>query len=92
MVVSEEIIRKVARVSRLELTEQEIKEFTEQIDDILEAFKKLEKVDTQNVEPSFQPLEIKNVWREDEVHEWNWNPLGNTANKEDNYFKGPRSV
>ena len=92
MVVSEDVIRHVAKIARLELTEGEIKEFTKQIDDVLEAFKAIEKVDTENVEPSFQPLEIKNVWREDQVCEWDWDPLGNTKNKEDGYFKGPRAV
>jgi Asp-tRNA(Asn)/Glu-tRNA(Gln) amidotransferase C subunit len=37
-------------------------------------------------------LEIKNVWREDEVCEWEWEPLENADNKEDDYFKGPRAV
>ncbi len=91
MIVSEDI-RRISKIARLELTEEEVREFTKQIDDILEAFKALEKVDTKNVKPSFQPLEIKNVWREDIPKEYEWNPLGNTENKKDNYFKGPRSV
>jgi aspartyl-tRNA(Asn)/glutamyl-tRNA(Gln) amidotransferase subunit C len=92
MVVSEEVIRHVAKIARLDLTDEQLKEFTQQIDDVLEAFKKLEKIDTEKVGPSFQPLEIKNVWREDEVCEWEWEPLENADNKEDDYFKGPRAV
>jgi aspartyl-tRNA(Asn)/glutamyl-tRNA(Gln) amidotransferase subunit C len=92
MVVSEDVIKRVAKIARLDLTEEEIKEFTKQIDDVLESFKKLEKIDTKDVNPSFQPLEIKNIWREDEVSEWNWDALSNTENKEDVYFKGPRAV
>jgi len=92
MVVSEDVIKKVAKIARLELSDEEVREFTKQIDDVLEAFKSLEKVDTKNVKPSFQPLEIKNVWREDEVKEYEWDPLSNADNKEGNYFKGPRSV
>ena len=92
MVVSEDVIRKVAKIARLELTDEEVEEFTKQIDDILEAFKSLEKVDTKDVKPSFQPIEIKNVWRKDKVKDYEWDPLSNADNKEDNYFKGPRSV
>ena len=92
MVVSEDVIRHVARIARLELTDKEIEEFTKQIDDVLEAFKSLEKVDTKNIDPSFQPLEIKNVWGEDVPKDWEWDPLSNTDNKEGDYFKGPRSV
>ncbi len=92
MMVSEDVIRKVAKIARLELTDEEVEEFTKQIDDILEVFKSLEKIDTKDVKPSFQPIEIKNVWREDKVKEYEWDPLSNADNKEDNYFKGPRSV
>jgi len=92
MVVSEDVIRKVAKIARLELTNDEVREFTKQIDDVIEAFKSLEKVDTKDVKPSFQPIEIKNVWREDKVKDYEWDPLSNSDNKENNYFKGPRSV
>jgi len=92
MVVSEDVIRHVAKIARLDLNDEEVKEFTKQIDDVLEAFRKIEEVNTKNVDSSFQPLEIKNVWREDEVCEWEWEPLGNADNKEDDYFKGPRAV
>ncbi len=92
MVVSEDVIRHVAEIARLDLTDEEVKEFTKQIDDVLEAFRKIEEVDTEEIETSFQPLEIKNVWRKDETCEWDWDPLGNAENKEDDYFKGPRAV
>ena len=92
MLISESVVTHVANIARLELTKEELKEFTKQINDIIEAFKIIEKVDTNNIEPSFQPLEIKNVWREDEAKQFNWDPLSNTENKENGYFKGPRSI
>lgn len=90
--ISKNLINQVAKISRIDLTEEETEKFTNQIKDVLEAFKTIEKTDTKNVEPSFQPLEIKNIWRQDKPKKWDWNPLSNTKNKEKNHFKGPRSV
>jgi len=90
--IDKKLVEHVAKIARLSLTEQEIKKFTKQLEDILETFKEIGKVNTKNVEPSFHPQRIKNVWREDKPKKWKWNPLGNTKHKEDRYFKGPRAV
>ncbi len=92
MVISKELILHVARIARLDLTKEETDKFTKQIRDVLDVFRVLGEVDTEDVKPSFQPLEIKNVWREDRVKKWEWEPLSNAENKEDHYFKGPRAV
>lgn len=90
--IDEELIKRVAKNARLELTEQEIEKFTKQLEDILSAFKKINEVDTAKTEPSFHPQEIKNVMREDKAKKWEWDPLANTKQKENSYFKGPRAV
>jgi len=90
--VSEKTVKHVSKLARLNLTDKEVRKFTKQIDDILDIFKTLDKIKTKNVKPSFQPLEIKNIWREDKPKKYDWKPLSNTKNKEKNYFKGPRAV
>jgi len=90
--ITEDTVKHVAKIARLDLTESEIKKFTQQLKDILEAFKKLDEVDTTNVKPSFHPQEIKNVLRNDEPKKWKWDSLANTKQKEGKYFKGPRAV
>lgn len=90
--ISKEVIRRVARIARIDLREEEIKNFTKQIQEVLNAFRTLNKVDTHDVEPSFQPIRIENVWRKDKVKAWKWDPLSNTKHKENHYFKGPRAV
>jgi aspartyl-tRNA(Asn)/glutamyl-tRNA(Gln) amidotransferase subunit C len=80
------------KVSKLELTDEEKEKYMKQLADILGVFKEIDEVDTEGVEPSFHPIEIKNVWREDEVKRTEWDPLGNTEYKEKKYFKGPRVV
>lgn len=90
--IDKPLVEQVAKIARLKLTEEEIKKFTKQLENILSAFKEIDKVDTVTVKPSFHPQEIKNIWREDEAKETKWDPLGNTKHKEKNYFKGPRVV
>ena len=90
--ISKHLIKHVAKIARIELKETEIDKFTGQMKDILEVFKTLKKTNTKNVEPSFQPLEIKNIWREDKTEKCKWKPLSNAENKKDHYFKGPRAV
>ena len=85
-------MKRVAKVARLELTEDELKKFTEQLKSVLEAFKRIDEVDTAKVEPSFHPQPLSNDWREDEVKPWKWKPLENTKHKEGKNFKGPKIV
>jgi len=93
--VDKALIERVAKVSHIELNDDELEKFSKQMESILEAFRALDEVDTEKVEPSFHPQELKNMWREDEVEEWDWrnsSPLDNTTHKEGRYFKGPKTV
>lgn len=88
--IDRKLLEHLTKVSRLELTEDELEKFTDQLKVILEAFKEIDEVDTDDVEPSFHPSKLKNVWREDEVKPWNWDPLENAEHTEGKYVKGPR--
>jgi len=93
--VDSKTVEHVAKLARLELTDEEKKKFTKQLADVLDAFKKINEVDTKGVEPSFHPQELKNDWREDKVEKWKWQPFGpldNTTHKEGKFFKGPKIV
>ncbi len=94
MEVSKELIKRVAANARLKLTEGEIGKFVPELKEILDNFAKLNKLNTENVKPSFHPIELKNVMREDKIKE-SLKPeeaLSNTNHKKDNYFKGPRAL
>jgi len=94
MRVDKELLQHVAVIARLKLTDKEIKEFIPELKEILEAFSKLDKVDTKGIKPSFQPVEIKDVTREDKIEAslTQEEALANSPNKKDGYFKGPRAV
>ena len=55
----------VARLARLELTDDELGRLQEQLSDILEAVSKVSELDLSDVPPTAHPLEIANAWAED---------------------------
>ncbi len=58
-------INYVARLARIELSQEEKETFSVQLGQILEHFHKLSKIDVSDVEPSAHARAIYNVWRED---------------------------
>jgi aspartyl-tRNA(Asn)/glutamyl-tRNA(Gln) amidotransferase subunit C len=93
--ISIETVKHVAEVARLDLTEAELKKFQKDLNDILSAFRELDEANPgKNIEPSFQPLPVKDITREDVVEKSlsQNNALENTKHKQDGYFKGPRAV
>jgi len=67
MAISIEEAKKVAKLSRLALSDSELKTFTEQLDKILGYFQKLNALDTSKVEPMISAAASGNVFRPD-VH------------------------
>jgi aspartyl-tRNA(Asn)/glutamyl-tRNA(Gln) amidotransferase subunit C len=90
--VDEDLVIYLAEVARLKLSEEEVKKFSEQLKVIIDAFKDLDGVDTENVDPSFHPLKLPVKLREDLSEKWFWDPLANTLHKEGKYFKGPKII
>jgi len=86
------ILEKVAKNARLNLSEEEKKIFLPQLQEILKTFSVLDDLDVSREKPSFQPIEIKNVWREDKVEKCltNEEALAGTKHRKDAYFKGPK--
>jgi len=92
--IDKKTVEHVAKLARIDLTENEIEKFAKDISGILDAFSSLDEVDTQNIKPSFHPIEMKNVMREDKEEEslTQKEALTNAEQKEDEFFKGPRAV
>jgi aspartyl-tRNA(Asn)/glutamyl-tRNA(Gln) amidotransferase subunit C len=55
----------VAGLARLELSEDEVTRFQEQLSEILGAVSKVSELDLSGVPPTAHPLEIQNAWAED---------------------------
>jgi len=92
--IDESFILKVAKNSRLKLSEAEAKKFLPQMREILEAFSKLDSLDVSKAKPSFQPLPLKNVFRKDVPKESlsQEQALSLARHKKEGYFKGPKVV
>ncbi len=59
----------VARLARLELTDDEIGRFAEQLGDVLDHASDIEALDLEDVAPTSHPLDMANVTRPDELRE-----------------------
>ena len=87
-------VEHVAYLGRLELTEEEKDVYTKQLNDILGHLQALERLNTENVQPTAHVLPLKNVYREDWVgqHLAQEEVLANSPDRDDNYFKVPKIV
>jgi aspartyl-tRNA(Asn)/glutamyl-tRNA(Gln) amidotransferase subunit C len=91
MAITRDEVLHVARLARLELTDDEIDRFTDQLSAILEAVAKVSELDLSDVEPTAHPLDLVNVWAGDEprpslpVDE----ALANAPDRHDGFFKVP---
>ena len=72
--LSKETIDHISKLALLELSEEEKENLSTQLGDIIKYFKKLDDLDTSNIEPTTHPIEgLFNVFREDEP----WESLSN---------------
>ncbi|MFW6303472.1 MAG: Asp-tRNA(Asn)/Glu-tRNA(Gln) amidotransferase subunit GatC [Candidatus Sumerlaeota bacterium] len=89
--ISEEEVRHIALLSRLECSDAEIARFAGDLNSILGYVEKLRELDTDDVEPTSHALRQRNIFREDEVRTslTNGQALANAPEKEAGHFKTP---
>jgi aspartyl/glutamyl-tRNA(Asn/Gln) amidotransferase, C subunit len=68
--ISDEDIRHLAELSNITLNKDEASRFKNDIENILGYVEQLNELNTDNVEPTYQIGTLQNVWREDEVVEF----------------------
>ena len=81
----------VARLARLELSDDEVTKFQAELSDILEAVSKVAELDLADVPPTAHPLQIANAWADDVARPCL--PLdevfANAPDRDGNYFRTP---
>ncbi|MDO7907816.1 Asp-tRNA(Asn)/Glu-tRNA(Gln) amidotransferase subunit GatC [Paenibacillus sp. JX-17] len=91
MSISKDDVQHVARLARLNLSEEEEQTLTGQLNAILQYAEKLNELDTTNVEPTTHVLHVSNVMRDDVAHDSL--PIEkvmlNAPDEEDGQFKVP---
>jgi aspartyl-tRNA(Asn)/glutamyl-tRNA(Gln) amidotransferase subunit C len=92
--VTKQEVEKIAELARLEFNENEIAHLTNEMNQILHHMDKLNELDTSNVEPLLHPIEVKNVFREDELKESinREDALKNAPEKDEEFFKVPKVI
>jgi len=72
--LTREDVLKLARLSRLRLSDEEIEKYQAELSDLIEYVEQLKNVDTDDVEPTNQVTGLKNVWREDKIIDYGFTP------------------
>ncbi len=89
-----DLVRHIGMLSRIELTEEQIRDHSVQLAAILEYFDKLNELDTDDVEPMAHALEIQNVLAPDEPAQ-SLSPadaLANAPDRDGDFFKVPKVI
>jgi aspartyl-tRNA(Asn)/glutamyl-tRNA(Gln) amidotransferase subunit C len=90
--ISREEVLHIAKLAKLKLTEEEVRLFQEQLGQILSYFRKLQELDTSEVEPLKHVPTLGSAWREDEPRE-SLPPeeaLKNAPKRRGDYFDVPK--
>ena len=69
MLIDEKITLKIASLAKLELTDQEIKEYSKDLNNILKWMEELKEVDVSNIKPVTSVTDNKLYERDDIVYE-----------------------
>lgn len=85
-------VEHVAKLARLELTEEEKEKYSKQLGAILDYAQQMNEIDTEGVEPMTTAIPIVNVMREDEVvcPHTKEELMANAPLKENGFFRVPK--
>jgi aspartyl-tRNA(Asn)/glutamyl-tRNA(Gln) amidotransferase subunit C len=89
MSVTDADVKKIAKLARLRLTEDEVTLYGGQLDKILEAMSELKAVDTAKIAPTTSVLGVTDVTRPDELKPFEGRErlLDNAPDRDGPYFK-----
>ena len=88
-----EDILHLADLSEIRLSDTEVESLGGDLRDIIKYISQLDKLDTSDVEPTYQVFEMENIWRDDTVLEQDATReqlLALTKNEKDNQIKVPK--
>lgn len=95
MKIDKETVRRVAALSRLSLSDDELLEYSSQLATILDYISKLNEIDTKDVPPTSHALStLKNVYRKDLLKPSlkTEEALRNAPSKDGDFFKVPQVI
>jgi aspartyl-tRNA(Asn)/glutamyl-tRNA(Gln) amidotransferase subunit C len=89
MHLTQDEVRHVAELAKLQLSDAEVEQFTEQLSAVLGYAERLQEVDTSHVAPTPYPLPLTNVLRDDVPGDCfsNDDALANAPDSADGFFR-----
>lgn len=93
-ITKEDVVR-IAKLSRLHLSDDEVERYQVELEAILHYVEKLQTADTEGLKPTYQVTGLQNVMRSDEVIDYGTTKaslLKNAPDSEDGHFKVKRMV
>jgi aspartyl-tRNA(Asn)/glutamyl-tRNA(Gln) amidotransferase subunit C len=92
--ISKKEVEHIAMLARIEITEEEKELFSDQFTRILRYFGIIDDAETEEIDPTYQSLNLINIYREDIVEPSieKKEVLRNAKNKEESFFKSPPIV
>lgn len=92
--IDTDMVRHIGRLSRIELTDQEIETLSRQMGAILSSFDKLQELDTTDVEPMAHAVELHNVFGDDVPRPSLAadDALANAPARDGDFFKVPKVI
>lgn len=94
MKITKKEVLETAELARLEIKDDELDKFINQLGNILEYIKDLNRLDTSDVEPTSHVLDLSTPLREDEVKQLidTEDALRNAPESEDGFFVVPKVI
>lgn len=92
--VDANLVRHIAKLSRIELSDEQVQTFSPQLANILVYFDKLRELETENVEPLVHAIDLANVLADDVPHV-SLTPeqaLANAPDRDGDFFKVPKVI
>jgi aspartyl-tRNA(Asn)/glutamyl-tRNA(Gln) amidotransferase subunit C len=89
-----ELVRRVGKLSRIELSDADVATFASQLGNVLVHFDKLKELDTLDVQPMAHALDIANVFADDVPHQ-SLTPeqaLANAPRRDGDFFMVPKVI
>lgn len=65
--ITNDDVRHLAQLSSLQMSDAEVESLRADIEKIINYINKLDELDTDGVEPTYQVTGLQNVWRDDEI-------------------------
>jgi aspartyl/glutamyl-tRNA(Asn/Gln) amidotransferase C subunit len=92
--IDPQLVRHIGKLSRIELSEEQVQRLSRQIAATLEYFDKLQELDTSAVEPMAHALDVSNVLADDvpRASLTTEEALANAPQRDGDFFKVPKVI